>query len=417
MLHEVAGTDPVSFLIRFERQTSELLQEIKPGQVVTGTIVKATPKGYIANFAGKNLLLDTAAYFEEGQAVRAELVQHEGAWHLRLIQANAPPASAAADENAIVDQQVADLLARLGLEATTENSIAARWLVNAGLPASRMLLESLALLLSGRTSFEAELVHLTQLLRGLMPRFTDARLADTLKEIIAAFERATAAPTESGLATNLRSFLADSGIFMESKMKMLLQSGTTSDERQQIAGDLKFALLRLRSLIASRQFRQMVGANTSKELALYVSNALKLVRGQQAQNLIESGLNQLLVHIPFLSEWGFEHVRLHFYCERDTPEGKRPRSYAVAVELSTSNLGRLRIVFRLLGDKVHCHFTAEREPVAELLRAESPRLRERLEALRFSVGRITCGVGACEDGPPSDAQWNPPFWRTVDVKA
>jgi len=415
-LHEVAGTDPVSFLIRLERQTSELLQEIKPGQIVTGTIVKATPRGYIANFAGKNLLLDTAAFFEQGQAVRAELVQREGAWHLRLIQADPPPTLAAADKNAILDQQVADLLTRLGLEATTENSIAARGLVNAGLPASRMLLESLSLFLSGKTSFEAELVNLTQLLRGLMPRFTDAHLADTLKEIIAAFERATAAPTESGLATNLRSFLTDSGIFMESKMKML-RSGATSDERQQIAGDLKFALLRLRSLIAARQFRQLVGANTSKEIDLYVSNALKLVRGQQAQNLIESGLNQLLVHIPFLSEWGFEHVRLHFYCERNTLEGKRRRSYAVAVELSTSNLGRLRIVFRLLGDKVYCHFTAEREPVAELLRAESPRLIERLEALRFSVGRITCGVGPCEDTTASDAQWNLPFWRTVDVKA
>ncbi len=416
-MHEVAGTDPVYFLIRLERQTSELLQEIKPGQVVTGTIVKATQRGYVANFAGKNVLLNTGAFFEEGQTVRAELVQHDGAWHLRLIQADVPPAATAADENAILERQVAELLTRLGLEATPENSLAARWFVHAGLPDSRMLLESLSLLLSGRTSFEAQLVHLTQLLRALMPRFTDARLADILEEIIAALEKATDAPTQSKLATSLRSFLADSGIFMENKIKMMLRSGTTPDAREQIVGDLKFALLRLRSLIEARQFRQLVGANTSKELELYVSNALKLVRGQQAQNLIESGLNQLLVHIPFLSEWGFEHVRLHFYCERETPAGKRPRAYAVAVELTTSNLGRLRIVFQLLGDKVYCHFTTERETVADLLRAESPRLRERLEALRFSVGRITCGVGACEEAAPSDTQWHPSFWRTVDVKA
>ena len=193
-MHEAAGTDPVSFLIRFERQISELLQDIKPGQVVTGTIVKATQRGYIANFAGKNVPLHTAALFEEGQVVQAQLVQHNGAWHLRLIQADAPAASAA-DENAILDQQVAELLARLGLEATPENSLAARGLVHAGLPASRMLLESLSLLLSGKTSFEAELVHLTQLLRGLMPRFTDTRFANALKEIITAFARATAAPT------------------------------------------------------------------------------------------------------------------------------------------------------------------------------------------------------------------------------
>jgi len=415
-LHEVAGTDPVSILIRFERQISELLQDIKPGQVVTGTIVKATPRGYIANFAGKNVPLHTTALFEEGQPVQAQLVQHNGAWHLRLTQADAPAASGAADKNAILDQQVAELLARLGLEATPENSLAARGLVHAGLPASRMLLESLSLLLSGKTSFEAELVHLTQLLRGLMPRLIDTRFADTFKGIIAAFEKATAAPTESGLATNLRSFVADSGIFMESKMKMLLRAGTTSDERQQIVGDLKFALLRLRSMVTARQFRHLVGANTSRELDLGVSNALELVRGQQAQNLIESGLNQLLVHVPFLSEWGFENVRLRFYCEKETPEGKRPRSYAVAIEMNTSNLGRLKIVFRLLGDKVYCHFTAEREPVAGLLRAESPKLKERLEALRFSVGRITCGVGTCEDAPSSDAQWNLPFWRTVDVR-
>jgi hypothetical protein len=416
-LHEVAGTDPISFLIRLERQTSELLEDIKPGQVVTGTIVKATQQGYVANFAGKNVLLHTAASLEEGQTVRAELVQQDGAWHLRIVQPDAPPAATAADKNAILDQQVAELLARLGLEPTPENSLAARWFVQAGLPDSRMLLESLSFLLSGQASFETELVHLTQLLRGLMPRFTDTRLADMLERIIVVFEKATAAPTQSDLATNLRSFLADSGIFMESKIRMMLRSGSTSDERQQIAEDLKFALLRLRSLIASRQFRELVGANTSKELDLYVSNALKLVRGQQAQNLIESGLNQLLVHIPFLSEWGFEHVRLRFYCERETPEGKRPGMYAVVVEMTTSNLGRLKILFRLLGGRVYCHFTAEREPVAELLRAESPRLRKRLEALRFSIGRITCGVGACEDATPSDAQWNQPFWRTVDVKA
>jgi hypothetical protein len=415
-LHEVAGTDPVSFLIRFERQISELLQDIKPGQVVTGTIVKATQKGYIADFAGKNVPLHTAALFEEGQPVQAQLVQHNGAWHLRIIQADAPAASVAADKNAILDQQVAELLARLGLEATPENSLAARGLVVAGLPASRMLLESLSLLLSGKTSFESELVQLTQLLRGLVPRLTGTRFAEALRDIIAAFARATSAPTESGLPTELRSFLADSGIFMENKLKMLLRSGTTSDARQQIEGDLKFALLRLRSLIASRQFRQLVGAATSRELDLGVSNALKLVRGQQAQNLIESGLNQLLVHVPFLSEWGFENVRLHFYCERESPERKRPRSYAVAIEMNTSNLGRLKIVFRLLGEKIYCHFAAEREQVARLLRAESPKLKERLEALRFSVDRITCGVGACEDAPSSDDQWNLPFWRTVDVR-
>ena len=415
-MHEVAGTDPVSFLIRFERQISELFQDIKPGQVVTGAIVKATQQGYIVNFAGKNVPLHTAALFEEGQPVQAQLVQHEGAWHLRIIQADAPSASVAADDNVILDRQGAELLARLGLETTPENSLAARGLVFAGLPASRMLLESLSLLLSGRTSFESELVQLTQLLRGLMPRLTGTRFADTFKEIIAAFARATAAPTESNLASSLRSLVADSGIFMENKFKMLLRAGTTSDAGRQIEGDLKFALLRLRSMIAARQFRQLVGAATSRELDLGVSNALKLVRGQQAQNLIESGLNQLLVHVPFLSEWGFENVRLHFYCEKEPPERKRPRSYAVAVELTTSNLGRLRIVFRLLGDKVYCHFTAEREPVAELLRAESPKLRERLEALRFSVSRITCGVGAWGDDPPLDTQWNTPFWRTVDVK-
>jgi hypothetical protein len=411
-LHVVEGPGSAPSLIRLERETSEPFQEIKSGQILTGKIVSRDPQGYIVNFRGKSFLLRTTESFEEGQEVRAEFVEQNGEYHLRPIIAGPKAPSAAPGADSSVDQRVTALLARLGLEANPENAAAARQLILAGLPVSRGLLESLALLLSGKTSFETELVQLTQLIRNLLPRVGDLSLSDPLKEIIAILEDAIKAPAESDLAARVRSFLADSGIFAESKIRTLLESGAAAEARQSIATDLKFALLRLRSLVAARSqdLRQAGGAGTLKELELYVTNALRFVRGQQVQNLLLAGMNQLLFHIPFLRDWGLENVRIRFFHDPETSKSKDPRPLAILVEVSTSNLGPLRAVLRLYRERIYCHFTAEREAVAKLIRAESPDLREHLETLRFTVGGITCGVGKC------DHPTNVPFLQTVDVK-
>jgi len=148
-------------------------------------------------------------------------------------------------------------------------------------------------------------------------------------------------------------------------------------------------------------------------LEICLSNALKLVRGQQILNLLQAGINQLTVQIPFLGAWGFENVRFRFLCERET-SGDRSPWYEVAVDMSTTNLGRLRVMLRWYRTTLYCHFIAEREPVAKLLQAELPGLKERFEAAHFSVGGITCSVAPWEDTPAYDTSW--PFMRTVDVK-
>jgi len=414
-LHDVGGTEPVSALFGFERQAYAILQNIKPGKVVSGTIVKQTQQGYLVNIAGKQFLLKTSAALKTGQEVRAEFVHHDGSWQLRAANAEVRPQATLAAGNASLDKQAAALLARLGLDASSENSLAARAAIQAGLPASRALLESLALLLSGKTSLQPALVHLTQLLRNALPRFTDPDLTSQLRALLAALESPLATPQESDLATRLQSFLADSGILLESKLKGLLQAGSGADARQAINDDLKFALLKLRSLIDTRaqELRLLLGGNVLRDLELSLSNALKLVRGQQVLHLLHAGINQLAVQIPFLAAWGFENVRLHFSCEREA-SGNRSLSYAVAVDMITTNLGRLRVMLRWYRTTLYCHFIAEREPVAKLVRAELPELKERLEAGHFAVGGITCSVAALEDTPAYDTSW--PFVRTVDVK-
>jgi hypothetical protein len=414
-LHNVGGTDPVSALFGFDRQVAGLFQNIKAGQLVSATIVKQTQQGYLVNVAGKNLLLQTSAALETGQEVRAEFVQHEGAWQLRLANADARPHPTPAAANANLDQEASTLLAQLGLETTSENSLAASALIQAGLPASRALLESLALLLSDKTTLQTALVHLTELLRNVLPRFSDPDLTSQLRALLVALESTLAAPPESELATRLQSFLANSGILMESRLKSLLQPGSGANGRPAINNDLKFTLLRLRSLLDTRaqEFRSLLGANGLRDFEVCLSNALKLVRGQQILNIIHAGVNQMALQIPFLGAWGFENVRLHFFCERDA-SGNRSLSYAVTVDMNTTNLGRLRAVLRWHRKTLYCHFIAEREPVAELVRAELAGLKERLEAGNFSVGDITCSVAAWEETPPYDTSW--PLMRTVDVK-
>ncbi len=410
-MHDVGGTDPVSALFYLERQPPEMLQDMKPGQVVSATILKQTQQGYLANVAGKRLLLHTTAALENGQEVRVEFVQREGAWQLRLANADARPHPA--DTN--LDRQAAALLARLGLEASPENSLAAKALIQAGLRPSPALLESLASLLSGKTTLQAALVHLTELLRNALPRFSDPDLTSQLRALLAALDSSTAAPPESDLATRLQSLLANSGILMESKLKSLLHTGAGSHARQAISDDLKFTLLRLRSLIDTRaqEFRSLLGGNGLRDLEFSLSNALKLVRGQQILNLLHAGINQLAVQIPFLGAWGFESIRLHFFHEQEA-SGNRSLSYAVAVDMSTTNLGRLRVVLRWHRATLYCHFMAEREAVAKFVRAELHGLKERLEASRFSVGGITCSLASWEDTPAYDTSW--PFMTTVDVK-
>ena len=414
-MHDFGGTDPLSPLFSLDRQAAGLLQNIKPGQLVSATIVKPTQRGYIVNVAGKNLLLPTTASLEVGQEVQAAFVKREGAWQLRLAHAGARPQPAATATNPNLDQQAAALLTRLGLETTTENSLAAKAFIQAGLAASRGLLENLALLLSGKTTLQTALVHLTELLRNVLPRSKDPDLTAQLRAILAALESTMAAPPEPDLPARLQSLLADSGLLMEKKFTALLQAGAGSNTRPPVGGDLNSTLLRLRSVIdANAQgVRQLLGADLLQDLDRCLSNALGLVRGQQLQNLLHAGMNQLSVQVPFLGAWGLENVRLHFFCEREA-SSNRSLSYAVAVDISTTNLGRLRAMLRCHRTKLYCHFTVQHEPVAQLLRSQAPLLKERLEACRFSIGAITCSVVANEDSSAYDTSW--PLMSTVDVQ-
>jgi hypothetical protein len=409
-LQAVEGPDPASLLIRLERETPEPFQGIKPGQILVGKIVGKDPQGYVVSFRGRSFLLRTTGSFQEGQEVRAELVEQDGTFYLRPILAGSQAPSGSSDAGLSLDHRVKAILAQLGLEATPENAAAASELILAGLPLSHGLLESLSLLLSGKVPLEAQLVQLTQLLRDLLPRLGDPRLSDPLREILAILQDAAKTPEEADLAGRLRSFLADSGIFAEAKIRMALESG--ADARRQIATDLKFVLLRLKSLVAagSKTLRHAVGGRTFRQLELAVANALKLVRGQQAQNLILAEMNQLLFHVPFLRDWGFDRVRVRFLHEEEASKGKPPRPPAILVEMSATNLGPLRVVLRLYRGRLYCHFTAEREGAAKLIRAESSELREHLETLSLNVGGITCRVGKC------DPATTVPSLQTVDVK-
>jgi len=411
-LHVVEGAGPASSLIRLERDAAEAFQETKPGQILTGKVVGNDPQGYVVRFLGRSFLLRTNTLFQEGQDVRAELVEHNGAFHLRPVLAGSGTASGSQEAGLSVDQHVSTILAELGLEATSENAAAARELILAGLPLSRGLIGSLSAFLSGGVHFEAQLVQLTQLIRNLLPRLGDPNLSDTLNEIIAILRNAVEAPEETALAAKLRSFLADSGIFAERKIGTAIEAGPDAETRQQIVTDLKFTLLRLRSLLAARSqgLLKAAGGRTLRQLELAVANALRFVRGQQVQNLILAGMNQLLFQVPFLSDWGLENVWVRFFHEQETSKNKSPHSLAILVEMNTSNLGPLRVLLRVYREKIYCHFTADRESAAKLIRAQSSELREHLETLRFNVGGITCGVGKCDVGT------NAPLLQTVDVK-
>lgn len=408
-----------SALIPLERDILPVFRGLENGQLLTGTVGRSTPEGYIINFRGNHVLVRTSASLESGQQVQAELVDHNGRLHLRLVQADVAGTTAAARAERSPDQQIMVLLEQLGMEATAENAAAARMLMLGGLPPSHELIESLVLMLSGNVPFDAQLVQLTETLRAVLARVRNFDLSDQITEIIAVLENAIGTPAESDLAEKLRLFLANSGVFAEAKMKMLLKSGATAAQaREAIAGDLKFALLRLSSLLRerAREFQQRCGTVAFRELQTQVAQALKILRGQQVQNLAQAELSQLLLHVPFLTQWGLQNVRIRILYDRTAPERERSRPMAVVIALNTSNMGRLRAVLQFNREKVFCHFTAERESVAELIRLESGTLKERLETLRFSVGGITCGVGSCEDSPLSQTSWSAPFERAVDVK-
>jgi hypothetical protein len=378
-----------------------------------GKIVGTDPEGYVARFQGNDFLLRTNAALETGQPVRAQLVEQDGELILRLMAPVTKGAATATEAGSSLDQRLSAMLTRLGLESTQENLAAARELVTAGLPVSRELLVGLAFVMSEEASLGGQLVQLTQLIRNLLPELADPSLSDRLAGILAILEAATRAPEQADLAARIRSFLADSGIFTESKLKILLESGATSEGRQQIAADLKFVLLRLRSLVSARSqdFRQAGGVRILKQIDNLIANALKLVRGQQAQNLALADMNQLVLLVPFLQDWGLKDVRIRFFQEEGSVEGESPARSAVLVEMDTTNLGRLIAVLRLHSGRIYCRFTAEQESVARLIRRHSAELREHLGKLPVTVAGITCGVGTC------DYSTNAPLLQTVDVKA
>lgn len=235
------------------------------------------------------------------------------------------------------------------------------------------------------------------------------RIAAILSEVTSALSAKDLSPKTSAILMNLAHavpanvyngpagdrvswllrFIADGGLFWESKVARSLLHGVRSDWKSKLRNDLKGMLLDLRkSLQSEREDRPEIDSAGKK-----VDEALDLIQEIQLENrdlLREEGYWVLFV--PGRPEQGFNGAEL--YVRRNMKE----KEIRFSMLLDFTHLGPIEITASILNSTITIRFEVADEQKAESVRMGLPVLEESLRDKGLVPGQLVCVVGAIESG-------------------
>jgi hypothetical protein len=345
----------------------DLPQTFAVGQSVLGTVVRIVPYGgVLVNFNGQQVLLPPGQQLVPGQTLVATVIQVSPTLMLQLMDDPALPVPAA---GTLTLTQVPQEEAQGVLTASQLKEY---------LTASQPFGQTVTML--------EDLLTTYPLLHDIAPALTQA-LQDTLMVLQPQGD-------EPPDATQLQERVDRSGINYESKVQRAL-TGASSNTAAELAKDLKGQLLELSHRLAQLAHTSTDTRNSAATAVLeQVKRAVYALELQQLANqfaLQEHHTLVLPLIYPLTSPTQTTHLAIH----RDGGKEGRPAAeqerYTVALSLDLTALGPLHIEAAVHGSEVSATLQVEDSVVAEFLRAATPELCARLQALGLQA-HVSCDV-------------------------
>lgn len=198
-------------------------------------------------------------------------------------------------------------------------------------------------------------------------------------------------PSLAGITGSLlKEAVQDSGVFLESRLRLQVLHGTDSgssfmDKGQAAKGDLKAALLVLRDAIARPDVAGTLLRSGERPAALAgaVDNLLRNIEVLQLQSRLNDTLQ---VFIPFVWQ-DLKEGELTFRESEREHEGDS--AYSCTLNLDLERAGKMTAWALLQAGGIHVNIAAENEQFAAMLQENAEQLRRQFETAGLILGSLT----------------------------
>jgi len=225
----------------------------------------------------------------------------------------------------------------------------------------------------------AQLVDLTQ-----FPPGRDGALAGTGRGLVELWDALAPSRLVNLAPADLLALISRSGLFFESKLRRLIETGRADLFAEVLNGDVKGLLFKLKALLEARQsIPEDSGGPAISELLKKINNCLARIEATQEMNSSPSGAGERQAFtLPFWFQGELNFVDLRFDCppqERSTGgEG-----LSVLFLLNLPGWGRILIEARITGKKIYGRLLLPTEEVAAFFDRSLGDLEGRLRTLGF----------------------------------
>lgn len=402
-IHQITGDREIK-LYASPYELSDFLRRVKLGEVLRGQIRQVLGQGkVVVGFKGFNLVAESGELaFSRGAVFYAQVKALSPKVVVKLVKPG----------QEMSEDFIRPLLRSFGGLATKTKVEIAKSLAKSGLPMTKELVNEIARELAKLSPDEKNIPALVFLKAqgatsssrhvaaakfhlfdqaGLSDRLsrlldivnqTDSPGLDPLlkEEITAAINRLLIKPDQDDPAAQLRGYLAKLGLDYESQI---------AGYNKEVKKSLKGLLLRLKGRIAKTP--DLTSLLTLTEEALDKIQAIQLINDGE-------GRKSFYFPIPVQFPQGIENAELKISRNPNRKRPIDPDDFQLALLLNTSNLGPVQVQVRVKRKMFTGQFRLSDEKTSRFVSAHTGKLGERLQALGYLVGGITCSVKKSSSG-------------------
>jgi flagellar hook-length control protein FliK len=232
-------------------------------------------------------------------------------------------------------------------------------------------------------------------------------------------------PSKSALMdpAQLKQRVANSGLFLESKLLTLLKQPTLPPEQLMLPEDLKFKLNKLADTVKQLLALPQTGSDTAKNIDIEVlKQTLTKTQGALAKQTLEQ-LNSLprddsskqnwIIELPFLNPPGTDSILLEIEQDQAASSESKPKNWSVSITISPPDLGTIHCKLTCYDGSVNSRFWSESAETVEKINGHLGYLKQ-----QFEQKGIVAGFMEAHQGKPivTDNQKQPPA-TLLSVKA
>jgi hypothetical protein len=189
----------------------------------------------------------------------------------------------------------------------------------------------------------------------------------------------------------VKDYLQSLGLLVESDLRKELQRGSSKDLQERTVS-LREVLLRLIEVL-QREGDGEGGKGLTQKLSLF-EGALKNIENLQVLNvLLQEQEGKYLFQVPFLLSGRMATADIFVQVDRENRKEKKGSGpFHVVFALRMDALGDIMVRARWRGKNLDCRIECGSEEVQDFIGLSLAGLAERLGALGFQMGEMTCAV-------------------------